>query len=134
MITARPLNFVDINNFTYAEVLDLIQGNAITCYLQMFKDTTRYIPLVGATLQVTFPRALTVAATPANQDVTVGLSVVDVRDYSVYMFSLTAAQVNAVASGGVKVTITIGGVASVYPVDSFVRKTLVMSRTGCTHG
>lgn len=120
MITAKPLDYFTINHFSIANRMELIQGNAATCYIQLFENDIRYVPTAGSIVQLKFPRALTVAATPANQDTTITCVAVDVRDASVYSVTFTSAQIDAIVSGGVKLVISTGGVAKTYPVDEFV--------------
>lgn len=147
MLTAKPLNFTNINSFAFAERLDLVQGNAQTCYIQLLSLTDtllapqgmglfggvyasnqvvtvplRYVPAAGATVQIVFPRALSVQNTPSNQDVTVTGVVADSRDASIYRFDLTATNVDKIVGEGVKLVITEGGVTKTYPVDHFVRR------------
>lgn len=122
MITAKPLDYVDVNHFTIVDRLELIQGNSAICYVQLFDGDNRYVPQAGSTIQIKFPRAMSVAATPANQDVVVTLSVADPRDTSVYSMSLSSAQVDSIVSGGVKLIIISGGNTKTYPVDNFVRR------------
>ena len=124
MLSVKPLEYADINHFTIVDRLDLIQGNSKVCYVQIFDEDMRHVLRAGATAQVTFPRSLSVAAVPSNQDVTVTLVPADLRDVSVMTFSLTGAQTNLIASGGVKLIVTSGGVTNTYPVDNFVRRRL----------
>lgn len=122
MITLKPLKFIDINHFSVAERLDIIQGNSGAHYVQLFDDDMRYIPPAGSTLQIVFPRTLTIAASPVNQDVTVPLTLASASDGSVYCFNLSAAQTDTVVSEGVKLLITQGAATKVYPVDHLVRR------------
>lgn len=122
MITLKPLKFIDINHFSVVERLDVIQGNSGAHYVQLFDDSQRYIPPAGSTLQIVFPRTMTIAATPANQDVTVPLTLASVSDGSVYSFNLSAAQTDVIISEGVKLLITQGASTKTYPVDHLVRR------------
>lgn len=142
MISVKPLNFVNVNSFKYAERLDLVQGNASTCYVQLVQIddailapqggqfstsqtvqvTSRYLPAAGATVQIVFPRTLSIQPTPANQDVTVAATVVDSRDGSILRFDLTASNTDKIISEGIKLVITESGVSKTYPIDHFVRR------------
>ncbi len=122
MITLKALKFVDVNHFSVVERLDIIQGNSGAHYVQLFDDTQRYIPPAGSTLQVLFPRALTITATPSNQDVAVPLILASASDGSVYTFSLSAAQTDVIISEGAKLLITQGASTKTYPVDHLVRR------------
>ena len=124
MLSIKPLEYADINHFTIVDRLDLIQGNSKVCYAQIFDEDMRHVLKAGSTAQVTFPRSLSVAAVPSSQDVTVNLVPADLRDVSVMTFSLTGAQTALIASGGVKLIVTSGGVTNTYPVDNFVRRRL----------
>jgi hypothetical protein len=123
LLTVVPLEFTNINNYSVTERLVIIQGNSGTFYVQL-RDTSgqRYLPLLGSTIQIVFPRALSIAAVPVNQDVTVTLIPVDSRDTSVLKFDLTAANTDKIVSEGVKLIVTEAGIAKTYPVDHFVRK------------
>jgi len=116
------LNYNNINSFSVAERLDLQQGNGGTFQVQLNQAGSRYVPPVGSTVQITFPRALSIAPTPSNQDTIVAATVVDTRDASVLQFTLTATQVDKIVSEGVKLSITTAGVTSTWPVDHFVRR------------
>lgn len=118
----KALNYCNVNSFTYAERLELQQGNGGTYQVQMVQNGQRYLAAVGATFQITFPRALSITATPTNQDVVVVATVVDARDQSILQFTLSAAQVDKIVSGGVKLSITESGVTKTYPVDNFVAR------------
>jgi hypothetical protein len=122
MITAKPLDYIDINHFSFVERMDIVQGNSAICYIQLINGLNRYVPAAGSSVQLKFPRALSVAASPANQDVLVTLSVADPRDCSIYAVSLTSAQVDSIVGGGVKLIITSNGNTKTYPVDDFVRR------------
>jgi hypothetical protein len=123
MLTLVPLEFVNINNFTKVERLRLVQGNSATCYvLLQGANGVRYVPLAGSTMQIVFPRALSIAPTPVNQDVTVTMIAADARDASLLKFDLTAANVDKIVSEGVRLVITESGVTKTYPVDYFVTK------------
>jgi len=123
MPTVKPLKFVNINNFTISERLELIKGNTATCYVQLFGDNGQpYFPLAGSTVQITFPRTLSIAATPASQDVTVTATTVDSRNTSVLTFNLTVSQSNNIVSEGIKLIITESAITKTYPVDHFTRQ------------
>ena len=147
MISLKPLNYIDINHYAYVERLELIQGNSGTCYVQIVNidpvttspsgaalfggifaqnqvvaSPSRWVPAAGATVQLVFPRSMSITPTPANQDVTVSMTVVDSRDASIYKFDLTASNIDKIVSGGVKLLITEGGVTKTYPVDAFVNR------------
>ena len=146
ILTLKPLNFADINHFTYSDRLYLQQGNGETFYAQLFRAESavivpngvspmfaqtfvvdapvRYLPLAGSTVQIVFPRSPSIQATPANQDVSVTGVMVDTRDASIYKFVLTASQVSILTSEGVRLSITESGVTSVFLVNSFVTKRL----------
>lgn len=122
MITLKALKFIDINHFHTTERLDVIQGNSGAHYVQLFDDDQRYIPPAGSTLQILFPRSMTIAATPTNQDVAVPLTLASASDGSVYTFNLSAAQTDVIISEGVKLLITQGASTKTYPVDHLVRR------------
>jgi len=123
-LTVKALEYIDINHFAIVDRLELIQGNSKACYVQLFDDDIRHVLRVGSTAQIVFPRALSVAAVPASQDVTVNLTPADVREQSIMTFNLTGAQTNIIASGGVKLVITYNSTVNTYPVDNFVRRKL----------
>jgi hypothetical protein len=143
MLIAKPISYGNLNDFTDLERLEIIQGNAQTCYVQLRTIQTkfltveqnvrvveaqtrtvdvqvRYIPQAGSSIQISFPRTLSVAAVPVSQDVIVMLIPVDSRDASLYRFDISSAQSNLIVSGGVKLLLTEGGVQKVYPIDNFV--------------
>jgi len=124
MLTIKPLDYIDVNHFSQTEKLELIQGNAYTCYVALVDGTTRYVPGASDTIQIKFPRTLSVAAVPASQDVTVTATAADSRDTSIRTFTLTAVQTNSITSGGVQLIVTSGGTVKTYPVDNFVRRRL----------
>lgn len=138
------LNYVDINNFMPTERLELQQGNGGTYQVQLvqYKSATvappaggpfqyysqnqlitfptRYLPPVGSTVQIVFPRAASVAANPSNQDTSAPCTPVDARDGSVLQFTLTSGQVDKIVSEGVQLKITLAGVTKSYPINHFV--------------
>jgi len=122
-ITAKPLKYSGINSFLAVERLDLIQGNAQTCYVQLQDESgSRYVAAAGATVSIVFPRSLTIAASPMNQDVTATCTVVDARDASIYRFDLTVVNIDRIVSEGVKLVIVESGVTKIWPVDFFVHR------------
>ena len=122
MLTIKPILYNNINSFSDLERFVVIQGNAVTCYVQLrtAESNQRYVPLAGSVLQVKFPRTLSVAAVPLNQDVTVTLSVVDSRDASLFKFDISAAQSDILISGGIKLLVTEAAILKTFPVDNFV--------------
>jgi hypothetical protein len=121
-IVAKPVKYTSVNSFELAERMEMIQGNGGTFYFQLQLDGKRYVAAVGATIQMNFPRTLSIAATPSPQDVTVTCLAVDSRDASLLKFDLSAAQVDKIVSEGVKVLITESGITKAYPVDHFVQR------------
>lgn len=152
MLTLRPLNeYVDVNHFKYSDRLQLIQGNGGVYYVQMWDldagcnnptagtgsssgllgsiygaatpvfPGQRFIPTATSTVQVAFLRTPTIAAVPLNQDVIVP-AVQDLNDSSIFKITLSAAQVDIIISGGVKLLVTDLGVTTTWPVDWFVNR------------
>ena len=125
MLTLKPLNdYVNQNHWSYAERVDIQQGNAYTIHAQIFSVHANqpYHPQAGATVTITFPRAPTIAAFPANQDVVVSMTVPFAGNTSVWQASITAAQASTIASGSAILSITEGGITRTYVVDHFVEK------------
>jgi hypothetical protein len=121
IITAKPIKYNSVNSFEVVERIELVQGNGGTYYVQLFQGSSRYLPAAGATVQLLFPRAKSVAATPANQDTTVSCTAI-AQDASLYSFVLSSAQVDKIVSDGAKLLITESGVTKTWPVDHLVRR------------
>lgn len=124
VLSAKALNYVDINHYKQIPSLDIIEGNAGDWYIQLWNTTenVRYSAPIGASVEVRFLRTNTIQALPANQDVIVPLVVADSSDRSIWKITLSSAQTNTIISGGCKIAITVSGVVKVWPVDNIVNR------------
>ena len=126
MLILKPLQaYVNQNNWDYAERIEMQSGNACTIYAQLFDTVANqpYHPQAGASVTLIFPRALTVAASPVNQDVTISMSVPFSGNTSVWKADITASQASTIASGSAILSITEGGITRKYPIAHFIEKT-----------
>lgn len=130
------------NDFTEIKQWNVTAGTAETLWLRlMIHDSygdRRYIPPAGSgptitTVKVTFQRARQSVLGSVDTSQTFEVSAtVNTDDRSMWSFSLTAAQMNMLISGTVKVTLTIGGTSgTVYTMNKAyaIKKTLTDS--GC---
>jgi hypothetical protein len=130
------------NDFTEVAQWHVTAGTAETLWLRLKVSDSlgdrRYIPAAGSgptltTLKVTFMRARnsTLGAVDTAQTFEVSATALS-DDRSLWSFPLTAAQVNLLTSGTVKVTLTVGGASgTVYTMNKgfAIKKTLTSS--GC---
>lgn len=130
------------NDFTEIAQWNVTSGTAETLWLRLKVSDAlgerRYIPPAGSgptltTLKVTFMRArsstLGVVDTSQTFEVT---ATANSDDRSLWSFPLTAAQVNLLTSGTVKVTLTVGGPSgTVYTMNKSFAIKKTQTSSGC---
>lgn len=112
-------NVSSINCYQVAVTQELRNAYApFDFYVQLWQSDLgiRYIPATDATLKVEFLRADTVAITPVTQTVTYTKAITDLpfaTDASIWKFTLTAADIAKIVTGGFRLTLTetVGSVA-----------------------
>lgn len=131
-------NAASVNVFDEVEIVKILgNSDTVDIYFRLWQTDRdeRYIPATGATMTVTFPRALTVDAnTPANQDITKTATNPFSDDRSIWKVTLDGTadpdEVDTVTGNSFQVSLTESGSTTVLWITQAIRK-LVPEDRGC---
>ena len=102
-------NIKDVNSFDVVSTLDVRQGtDPLDFYIQLWQGDKgiRYVPVADVVVTIEFLRADTVGVTNTSRKVSEEANLVfEDFDNSIFMVSLTSAQVANITTGGFRVTV-----------------------------
>jgi hypothetical protein len=136
-LSISTLDYFDLNNFSFTDSWQIPHGSKAVLYFMLTKadsiGTRRFIPPVGTVVKINFMRQRTVnQITPGGtqaQTVSKIATVVDVKDSSIFSFTLSSQETATIISGGVQLVLDTAGDVSSYSVPYVVKKT--MTGAGC---
>lgn len=136
-IGISPIDFYTVNSFAFVESWQIPHGSAMQVYFILTQTDTlgtrRYLPPAGSVISLNFMRQRTLntvaPGTTNAQTINKIATIVDTRDSSLYTVSLTSDDTKTIISGGVQLSVSVGGNTSSYSVPYVVKK--IRSNAGC---
>lgn len=127
-------NVVNYNNFDIVGERRIREGNnPVDFHIRLFQEDLgiRYIPASGATLEITFLRADSIAEDPTDQSVTLPMTQPFTEDGSMWLVTLSNQDdLDAIVTGGIRLVLTEGAdIKTVFLGDSIIKEP--SSNTAC---